>query len=86
MTDDWITDEYGTERYRYEGWEIVCRPGSTPYIFCPDNDVEVNIEPGGLWVRGERHSGGYGGFEGVGITIPWRILAVIIEKFGSSVV
>lgn len=86
MTDEWITDEYGTERYCHEGWEIVCRSESTPYIICPDNDVEIEVGPEGMWVRGERHSGGYGGFEGVGITIPWRIMAVIIAKFGPSAI
>ena len=85
MEDVWETDDIGTRRFRHGGWELIVW-GHDPdrLTVIPDNDVEVDVSSEGIECFGERSCGGYGGFEGVRFTIPWRILTEIVVFHNSN--
>jgi hypothetical protein len=80
MENVWQIEEHGTRRFHHGGWELIvwahCPNQIT--VMCSKNEVEVEVCSEGIECFGERSCGGYGGFEGVRFTIPWRILTEII--------
>ena len=82
---EWYTNEWGSQRFHYEGWEIVIPEERNrlhaPYITCPFNDCEVDITDEGLMVFGEECGADYAGYSGVRFTIPWIIVAAAAKAF-----
>ena len=84
---EWYTNEWGSQRFHHEGWEIVIpeeRPDSrrhAPYIICPFDDCQVDITDEGLMVFGEECGADYAGYSGVRFTIPWIIVAAAAKAF-----
>lgn len=81
----WYTNEWGSQRFHYEGWDIVVPErgarGRDPYINCPFNDCQVDITDEGLMVFGEECGSDYAGYSGVRFTIPWIIVANAAKAF-----
>ena len=66
---EWFTNEWGSQRFHHEGWEIVIPEERNrlhaPYITCPFNDCQVDITDEGLMVFGEECGADYAGYSGV---------------------
>jgi hypothetical protein len=76
------TDEHGNRTFTHAGWTVrIWSPEWTSRISVdsPHTGEEVEVHDGGIWVRGED---GRGSWEGPGpnaFTIPWEVIAAIIE-------
>ena len=79
---NWITDERGNRTFTHEGWTVrIWSPEWTSgriSVDAPHSGEEVEVHEEGIWVNGESS----GGWEGPGpnaFTIPWEVIAAIIE-------
>jgi hypothetical protein len=83
MENGWTeTDAWGDRSFHHDGWVIHVRDhGKRIWIDTPYNDAEVAVDADGIGCFGERHTGGYGGFEGVRFTIPWPIAHELCKLF-----
>jgi hypothetical protein len=79
---NWITDEHGSRIFSYAGWTVRIWAPENPWsrinVDAPHNGEEVEVHEEGIWVNGESS----GGWEGPGpnaFTIPWEVIAAIVE-------
>jgi hypothetical protein len=77
----WTTDEHGNRTFTHGGWTVrIWSPEWTSRISVesPHSGEEVEVHEEGIWVNGESS----GGWEGPGpqaFTIPWPVIAAIIN-------
>jgi hypothetical protein len=77
----WTTDEHGNRTFTHAGWTVrIWSPEWTSRISVesPHSGEEVEVHEEGVWVNGESS----GGWEGPGpkaFTIPWPVIAAIIN-------
>jgi hypothetical protein len=76
------TDEHGNRTFDHAGWRVrIWSPEWTSgrlSVDSPHSGQEVEVRREGIWVNGESS----GGWEGPGpqaFTIPWPVIAAIIE-------
>ncbi len=76
------TDELGNQTFTHGGWTVRIWSPENPWsrieVFTPHRGEEVEVTEAGIWVNGESS----GGWEGPGpnaFTIPWPVIAAIIE-------
>ena len=77
---NWITDEHGNRTFTHEGWTVrIWSPEWTSRISVesPHSGEEVEVNEEGIWVRGE-YGGGWE-VQPKSFTIPWEVIAAIIE-------
>lgn len=80
----WIADEHGNRTFTHNGWTVRIWEKSYTYrisIDSPHRGEEVEVMEEGIWVNGE----GPGGWEGPTpspFTIPWAVIAAIVEARG----
>ena len=79
---NFTTDERGNQTFTHEGWTVRIWAPENPWsrieVFTPNRGEEVEVNEEGIWVNGESS----GGWEGPGpnaFTIPWAVIAAIIE-------
>ena len=79
---NWITDERGNQTFTHEGWTVrIWSPGPSwnrISVESPERGEEVEVNEEGIWVNGQSS----GGWEGPGpnaFTIPWAVIAAIVE-------
>lgn len=77
-------EETGKETWTYGEWVVRLYSWTIhPEVECPDRDVDIDVSFGDdgpeLYVKGERHNGGYDGYSAVPISIPFKVLEAIID-------
>ena len=75
------TDEHGNQDFHHAGWRVRIWNNTWSNridVTAPHSGVEVEVEEGGVWVRGESN-GGWEGPSPQAFTIPWPVIAAIIE-------
>ena len=79
---NFTTDERGNRTFTHGGWTVrIWSPEWTSgrvSVDAPHSGEEVEVHEEGIWVNGESS----GGWEGPGpnaFTIPWEVIAAIIE-------
>jgi hypothetical protein len=79
---EWITNEWGNRTFTHEGWTVrIWSPEVSGNRVCVESShsgEEVEVTEKGIWVNGQSS----GGWEGPGpnaFTIPWPVIAAIIE-------
>lgn len=82
---NWNVDEWGNRTFTHKGWTVRIWEKSKPWsrinIESPHPGEEVEVDDEGIWVNGQSS----GGWEGPGpnaFTIPWAVIAAIIEARG----
>jgi hypothetical protein len=78
----WTTDERGNRTFDHAGWRVrIWSPEvsfNRIHVDSPHINEEVTVGIDGIWVNGEST----GGWEGPGpqaFTIPWPVIAAIVE-------
>lgn len=80
---NWITNEWGNRSFTHEGWTVrIWSPdwcsGNRVCVESPHSGEEVEVNEEGIWVNGQS-SGGWEGPGPAAFTIPWAVVAAIVE-------